>query len=394
MSITRRSRLSVIHSHPIQYSAPLYRYLAQDPAIDLTVYYCSNKGVAPYYDKGFSIDVKWDIDLLGGYKHVTLPRLGKIERRGGFFSYTNPSIVSFLAKQKSDAVLINGRSYFTYVLGAIAAKLLGMCVLLREVVTSPQIDSRRKNLVRILALKPLYSLYDTIFYVGTNSKDYYRRLGIREEKLAFLPYAVDITQFRETIDNHRSQILQLRKSVNASCDNPIILYVGKLLRGKRVFDLIKAVECLQKQGLMTTLFLVGDGSQAGELHSYVRDHNISNVHFHGFVNQSLLPVYYGASDIFVFTTARDTWGAVINEAMAAGLPIITTNQAGAAKDLVIHGQNGFLYEAGDIDSLAKYIEILISDRDLMKSMSRVSSQMINSWSYQANVENIKKVLRI
>jgi hypothetical protein len=71
----RRVRLAYLVSHPIQYQAPLLRRIAQEPDIDLTVLFGSDFSVRGYRDQGFGVDVKWDVPLLEGYRHVFLPKL-------------------------------------------------------------------------------------------------------------------------------------------------------------------------------------------------------------------------------------------------------------------------------------------------------------------------------
>ncbi len=65
-------KLAILNTHPIQYFAPLYRRLAQEPDIDLTVYFCSRQGAEEYLDPGFGERIKWDISLLDGYKNQFL----------------------------------------------------------------------------------------------------------------------------------------------------------------------------------------------------------------------------------------------------------------------------------------------------------------------------------
>ena len=68
-------RVACLVSHPIQYQAPLFRYIAARPGVDLTVFFLSDFSVRAYRDSGFGVDVKWDVPLLDGYRHEFLPRL-------------------------------------------------------------------------------------------------------------------------------------------------------------------------------------------------------------------------------------------------------------------------------------------------------------------------------
>src|SRR6201996_3952196 len=72
---SQKVRIAYLVSHPIQYQTPLLRRIAQEPDIDLTVFFGSDHSVRGYKDEGFGVDVKWDVPLLDGYKHVFLPKL-------------------------------------------------------------------------------------------------------------------------------------------------------------------------------------------------------------------------------------------------------------------------------------------------------------------------------
>src|SRR5579859_7410203 len=131
---TRRARLAYLVSHPIQYQAPLLRRIAQEPDIDLTVFYGSDFSVRGYRDEGFGVGVKWDIPLLDGYKHVFLPRL----RDGNDVSFAMPmnrGIVRNLRGSEGeaafDALWVHGYATVNALHGMIAAKALGIPVLMR-----------------------------------------------------------------------------------------------------------------------------------------------------------------------------------------------------------------------------------------------------------------------
>ena len=78
----RRARLAYFVSHPIQYQAPLLRRIAQEPDIDLKVFFSSDQSVRGYHDTGFGVHVKWDVPLLDGYESEFLPRIGDKDESG------------------------------------------------------------------------------------------------------------------------------------------------------------------------------------------------------------------------------------------------------------------------------------------------------------------------
>jgi glycosyltransferase involved in cell wall biosynthesis len=90
------------------------------------------------------------------------------------------------------------------------------------------------------------------------------------------------------------------------------------------------------------------------------------VHFAGFKNQTELPAVYAAADCFVLPSTIETWGLVVNEAMASGLPAIVTEACGCAPDLVANGETGYVYPAGDApqlwDRLSQFVDARERDR--------------------------------
>lgn len=218
-------------------------------------------------------------------------------------------------------------------------------------------------------------------------------LGVSESKLAPLPYAVNNEHFLKAATETAAMRDKIRSDFGASANKPIILFVGKLIKRKRVLDLLQAFLTLQQRGIEAVLLIIGDGKEAEQLKKFVAANGLANVNFLGFVNQSELPIYYGASDIFAFPTSLDPWGAVINEAMLAELPVISTKNAAAAADLVKQAVNGYTYDAGDVEQLASFLEPLVLDSRLRKQMGEKSLEIIGDWSYATDTQHILDTLK-
>src|ERR1700683_1961936 len=104
----RRIRLAYVVSHPIQYQAPLLRRIAQEPDVDLTVFFCSNRSVIGYADKGFGgVHIKWDTPLLHGYRYEFLPIIYRSSGLG-FWRSVNRGFYCALRDGKFDARWLKG----------------------------------------------------------------------------------------------------------------------------------------------------------------------------------------------------------------------------------------------------------------------------------------------
>src|SRR5581483_11110384 len=108
---------------------------------------------------------------------------------------------------------------------------------------------------------------------------------------------------------------------------------------------------LNREEMPFHLAMVGSGEMEPRLRAMARELALTNVCFSGFVNQSALPRYYGACDLFVLPSVDETWGLAINEAMCAGLPILASAELGCVPDLVRDGRNGRIFPAGGITAL-------------------------------------------
>jgi glycosyltransferase involved in cell wall biosynthesis len=100
----------------------------------------------------------------------------------------------------------------------------------------------------------------------------------------------------------------------------------------------------------------------------------------GFVQYPELPTYYGLAEAFVLPSTTEQWGLVVNEAMAAGLPVLVSNRCGCAADLVHEGRNGYTFDPYDVDELAGLLVRISSDDCSRKAMGEAGKEIISSWS--------------
>lgn len=136
----------------------------------------------------------------------------------------------------------------------------------------------------------------------------------------------------------------------------MILSIGQFIHRKGYDIMLRAAAKLDPG---TDIYIVG-GDPTEEYLQICREENLQNVHFVGFMKKDQLLKYYQAADLFVLPTREDIWGLVINEAMAYGLPVITTDRCVAGLDLVENGVNGYIVPVADVDALADSINTLFT----------------------------------
>ena len=139
--------------------------------------------------------------------------------------------------------------------------------------------------------------------------------------------------------------------------------------------------------------IIGSGDEEKNLLDFTVQNSLKNVVFLGFKNQTELPKFFAIADIFILPSVNEPWGLVINEAMCASLPIITTKEVGAVKDLVINGFNGITYDAGNINQLSHSIKYLVQNNLARKEMGLNSKKTIELWSYDQCMIGIHDALK-
>lgn len=374
-------RIAFLHTHPIQYVAPLYQHLNRSWGGGVTALYLSDYSLRGDIDRGFARHVRWDIDLLQGYDARFVHGAEERHEPGSFLSVVAPLLWREIRSGDFNALVVHGHTPAAMVLAAAAAKASRIPMLMR---CETHLGLQRSGLRRLLR-RPLigsfYRRFDAVLAIGSANKTFHKAMGIPAERIFLMPYAVDNHRFMTASRLAVTERRELRAALGVGDDRPIILYAAKFQPRKRPDDLLRAVALLNKERVPFQLVLVGSGEMEPKLRTLAHKLDLTNICFTGFVNQSVLPRYYGACDIFVLPSEDEPWGLAINEAMCAGLPIVASSQIGCVPDLVSDGSNGRIFPAGDIVALADTLRPLIADAGLRERMGQVSRVIVSRWGY-------------
>ena len=387
-------RLAYFASHPIQYQAPLLRQIAADSDIQLKVFFYSDFSLQAYQDPGFSQTVKWDIPLTEGYDYLILDTWGSKQWKSFLQQPVARDIFEKLKQGKFDAVWIHGWSHICSLQAILAAEKLGIPVLMRgdsNIMREP--TKRPKKLIKKVGLSWLFKKITAFTYVGKYNYQFYKKYGISDSKLFFVPYAVDNNYFQKQIKAAQEVREEFRKSLCLEPERPIILYAGKLqLEIKRIQDLLEAYRSLSLDGLQEPdpyLLLVGDGEGRQYLESKSKETGWQSIRFLGFRNQGEISAFYDLCDVFVLPSAYEAWGLVINEVMNAGKAVVVSDQVGCAPDLVLEGHNGQTFPVGDIKACTDAIRWALAHAS---SAGEASFRRIQTWSFSEDLSGLKDSL--
>jgi len=377
-------KLVAVETHPIQYKAPLFRCLAADPRFDLTVLYAMIPDSTRQGD-GFGVAFSWDVPLLDGYRYEVLENRAGHPSVSQFSGCDTPAVYTRLKELRPDAVLVNGWVVKTCLQTLRACRRLKIPCMVRGEANLLRPRAWWKHAVHDLLL-PTYSAY---LAIGRASGDFYRFHRRPAERIFMAPYAIDNDFFSARAAELLSSRTSLRAEFGIPAEACTFLFVGKLEQKKHPLDLLRALAGLSPEERMQAHVLVaGDGERMSACKEFATANSLP-VTFAGFVNQSRLPEVYAAADVLVLPSdAGETWGLVVNEAMASGRPAIVSRSAGCCQDLVIEGETGFSFETGDVSSLAGQMRCYLSRADLAAQQGARAAQHIQRFSFQQVVEGV------
>ncbi len=346
--MTTRHRVTYLQTHPTQYMAPWFRYIASERRdIDLTVLYASEP-LPTQQGVGFNEAFAWDVDLTAGYPHRVLapPDAGRQFDASSFSGVDVGSLDEAIAATQPDVVVIPGWHSKFYLRGIAACRRQRIPILYRG-------DSNRLSgppgLTRLawsVRTRAALRMFDGYLSVGTRSREYLRHFGIPEPLIFDSPHAVDNARFAAAGDD-AEQRAATRRELGAADDDFLVVFAGKFLPVKRPGDVVAVAGRL---GPHVMLAMVGNGPLMDETHAAAERSGVRTT-WCGFLNQGAMPRVLAAADCVAVPSQSESWGLIVNEALAAGTPCVVSDRVACAPDLIRDDASGGVHAVGDIDSL-------------------------------------------
>jgi glycosyltransferase involved in cell wall biosynthesis len=378
-----RCRLAIVATHPIQYSAPVFRALAASRAIDLRVFYTWSQAASSVFDRDFGREVTWDVPLTDGYAYLFLENISPHPGTERFRGIDTPQLVPEIEAWKPDAILVYSWNYRAH-LGAMRHFKGRVPVLFRGDSTLIDEHAWWRTLLRRVSLTWVYRHVDVAISVGSNNRDYFAWCGLPQERIATAPHSVDTVRFGADSDKHDSLANRWRTQLGIDPAAVVILFAGKLQSQKNLDLLLAAFGTLQSG---SHLVFVGNGDRESTLKAKARGHH--NVHFMPFQNQSVMPAVYRLGDTFVLPSQSETWGLALNEAMASARPVIASSRVGGARDLIRVNEDGWTFTSGDQSQLESVLRQAIGrGRTGLAQMGAAAQARSAAWSTEESARCI------
>ena len=325
----------IFETHPIQYKAPIYRRLQELRPGSFRVIYASDGSMRDGYDAEFGRKVTWDTPLLEGYPYTVLDNQRK-DGLQGFRRLSGRGVFQLLRKEKPQAVLLAPFLFAYDATVFLSCQVLRIPVWIRvETQDEAMVRPKWKGDLRSAFYWLAYKRIAHAFYIGILNRDHLMRHGVAAEKMSFAPYATPLAFPTEPAEKQKRRD-EMRAQLGIKADETLLLFSGKLIEKKNPGLVLQALSLLPADvAKRMRIVFVGSGELEAQLKSEAEKFP-GQVHFAGFVNQTELPAYYLAADILMMTSKRmgETWGLVVNEALAAGCGVVMTSAVGSSRDFI------------------------------------------------------------
>jgi glycosyltransferase involved in cell wall biosynthesis len=330
----------------------------------------------------------WNKNPLDGYSYYFIKTF--LDKNDIYSKYTfSINLFKVLKNKNFDVLMICGWSSLLFVQVLIIAYFFRIPVILRA--ESNDIGKRTffKKKIRDFYLKFFFHMCNKFLAIGTLNEDLIKRINKTSTHINKAFYCIDNAYYQRSSEYVLRRRKRIRDYYDVDSKTKVLIWVGKLIYRKRVVDVLYLMKRLSYRKDIK-LFIIGSGPLEEDIKFIINKEKIKNIIFVGFKNFRDIRSYYYASDIHVMTSEYETWGLVINEAMASGLVNIVSDNCGGSNDLILQGITGFTYRTGDVDGLAKLVLNLLDSNEMLEKIKCSSKEHIRKFSfenYKNEIEN-------
>jgi glycosyltransferase involved in cell wall biosynthesis len=252
---------------------------------------------------------------------------------------------------------------------------------------------RRRNPLGENIKRRVLSLCSSALVGGSSHAAYLAKLGLPRER-AFCGYdVVDNEHFRSGAERARADgTLRARLGLPGR----FFLASCRFVAAKNLGRLLEAYSRYRKSSSDPWgLVLLGDGPLRPDVEGGFRRLGLeTHVLAPGFIQYDTLPAYYALAGAFIVPSVMEPWGLVVNEAMAAGLPVLVSERCGSAPDLVEEGRNGFTFDPYCVEQPASLmLKVSAMAEGQRQAMGRASQEIISRWSLDLFAQNLEKAIQ-
>jgi len=234
----------------------------------------------------------------------------------------------------------------------------------------------------------IYQRADFYLPFSKDAEDYLNKIGIRSN-IFRTSWSIDPKNLNRHFDNEKS--LSIRDKFNLN-EKITFISVGQLIPRKGFLNLLKAWNELPMHVQNNlALIIIGEGPRKEKMSNFIRICKIPNIYILGHKSYEEMVNYYKAADIFILPTLQDLFSLVVMEAMACGLPVLTTIYNGA-RELITKGKNGYIFDSADIKDIKKIVIKIYRNKERLREMGNKSGEIIKNYSHELVMKNLRDIL--
>jgi len=370
-------RVAYIAGEPMPTRVPHLDVIAAHPDVDLTAIYAAASIQRP--------------------EAASAPRHRMVVLRGPMVPATRllhhdlpltPQIWPLLSRERFDVLVIGGWSLPATQLATVWAWTHRVPYLLLSESHGREPRPAWIRAVRRAVLPQLVRRAAGFLPTGTLAAEHIESFGAPPEAVTTFPITVDVEAVGARVDELRARRETIRAELGIPAEAVVVMTAGRLIPFKGVDQLIAAVAETEAH-----LLVVGTGPVEEQLRAQAVAAGAPTT-FAGWRTGDALLELYAASDVFGLFSRRETWGAVVVEAAAAGLPLVLTDRVGASPDLLVPGENGLLVPSGDAAAQAAGLTRLVDDPALRERFGRRSREIALPFAYAPTADAFVEAVRL
>jgi len=363
----KRVRVALVTEIISPYRIPVFNALARQKAIELHVIFLAETDPTQRHWLVYKDEIEFSYEVLPSWRR----------RWSTSHILLNRGMWAALERFGPDSILCGGYNYPAFWEALVWAKFHSTHF--AAWIESTSRDQRSPNVLAEFVKRGFIHNCSAFAVPGKSAFEYVRSMGVPVERIHTAPNAVDNQRFANLARSTREREAQCRAELGLP--PRYFVYAGRVTREKGVFNLLEAYTRLEPElRSQVGLVLVGEETAKNELMQNAAKVSPGKVIFPGFTQRDQLAAFYALAEVLVFPTLSDTWGLVVNEAMACGLPIIASDVAGCVSDLVQHGENGCVVPSADVAKLAEAMAAFARDPHLASRMGQRSARLIEHFT--------------
>lgn len=294
-------------------------------------------------------------------------------------------IYQSICKENYAVIFIAGWSHPVTLTFMFLAKLYGIPTVIDSDTFLSRYTASWKLAIKRIVYPILFKVPTLFLPAGKRQEKYLHHYNVPSKKIILEQMTVDVASIKKTIQKFPHDAREeMRKQFSFSSDDFIFIFIGRLIERKGIQEILSAFCRIQNDH--AKLLIAGDGP----LRHVVEEaaHANQNIQYVGRICPTKVIEVYFISDVLLLPAYFEPWGLVVNEAMAAGRPVIVSDQVGCLDDLVVSGKTGLIVEHRSTASLLSAMLYLLNNPLDYVAMSEAASQHIDSWTLENEARNI------